>query len=74
VTLRRLLVIVALWTTTCLLQIFILVTRNGKHPLLSDFQSYLNVFTAIVAAGLTAYYLVLALRKIGQKEQAANLR
>ncbi len=60
----------ALWAVTCGFQVFILVIRNARHPLLSDVQSYLNLFTAIVAAGLVAYYLVLAIRKLRQTESA----
>lgn len=60
---RRALLIGATWATTFLLQIFILVMRNGRHPLFGDAQSFLNVFLAIVAAGLAAHYLVIAIRK-----------
>ncbi len=68
---RRALILGALWTVTFASQVFILVIRQGRHPILSDVQSYLNLFTAIVAAGLVAYYLVLAIRKIRRKEVAA---
>jgi hypothetical protein len=68
---RRALLLGALWTVTCGSQVFILVIRNARHPLLSDVQSYLNLFTATVAAGLVVYYLVVAIRKIMQKEVAA---
>jgi hypothetical protein len=65
--LRRTLLLGALWTFSCLTQVFILVVRNARHPLFSDIQSYLNAFTAVLAAGLTAYYLYLAVRKITQQ-------
>jgi NADH:ubiquinone oxidoreductase subunit K len=68
---KRSLIIGALWTVTCLAQVFTLVIGNARHPLLSDVQSWLNVFTAIVAAGLTAYYLSLAIRKIAPKQTAS---
>lgn len=72
VSLRRSLSIGALWTTTCLLQIFTLVIRNARHPLFDDVQSYLNFTTAIVAAGLATYYLVLAIRKVRQPAAERN--
>lgn len=67
---KRSLLIGALWTAVCLLQVFTLAIRNARHPLFSDVQSYLNVFTAVVAAGLAAYYLSLVIRKISHKHAA----
>jgi hypothetical protein len=67
---KRSLMLGVLWTTTCLLQVFTLAIRNAQHPLLSDVQSCLNGFTAVVAAGLAVYYLTLAIRKIAQKQAA----
>jgi hypothetical protein len=60
---KRSLLIGSAWTLTVLLQVFSLVIRNARHPLFSDVQSCLNLFTALVAAGLAAYYLGLAIRK-----------
>ena len=60
----------AAWTFTCLMQVSILVIRNGRHPLFGDVQSYLNLFTAVVAAGSVAHYVVIAIRKVGQKQAA----
>ena len=68
---KRSLMIGALWTVTCLAQVFTLVIRNASHPLFSDVQSCLNVFTGVVAAGLAAYYLSLAVRKIAPKQTAS---
>jgi NADH:ubiquinone oxidoreductase subunit K len=68
---KRSLIIGALWTVTCLAQVFTLVIRNAQHPLLSDVQSWLNAFTGVVAAGLAAYYLVIAVRKIAPKQTAS---
>ena len=71
ISLRRSLILGAVWTGIGLLQVFNLVIRNARHPLFSDVQSYLNAFTLIMAVGLAAYYLVLAIRKLRQKEVAA---
>jgi hypothetical protein len=68
--LKRTLLISALWSFSCLTQVFTLVLRNARHPLLSDVQSYLSLFTAVVAAGLAAYYLYLAVRKIRERRAA----
>ena len=64
---KRSLMICVLWTAASLLQLSALAIRNAQHPLFSDVQSYLNGFTAIVAAGLAAYYFSLVIRKITQK-------
>ena len=65
---RRALLIGGAWATTFLLQIFILVVRNVRHPLFGDVQSFVSVFMAIVAAGLAVHYLLIAIRKIRSKE------
>ena len=69
--LKRSLLLGAAWTFTCLMQVSILVMRNGRHPLFGDVQSCLNLFTAVVAAGLVAHYVVIAIRKVGQKQAAS---
>jgi hypothetical protein len=69
--LQRTLLIGALWSFSCLTQVFTLVLRNARHPLFSDVQSYLSLFTAVVAAGLAAYYLTLAVRKIRERRAMA---
>lgn len=71
ISLRRSLILGAAWTGIGLLQVFNLVIRNGRHPLFSDVQSYLNAFTLIIATGLAVYYFVLAVRKLRQKEAVA---
>jgi hypothetical protein len=71
ISLRQSLLRGGLWAVTCGFQLFILVIRNARHPLLSDVQSYLNLFTATVSAGLVVYYLVIAIRKLRQTEMAA---
>ena len=71
ISLRKSLILGAVWTGIALLQVFNLVIRNGRHPLFSDIQSYLNAFTLVVATGLAAYYLILAVRKFRQREPAA---
>ena len=71
ISLRRALLVSGLWAVACGFQVTTLVIRNARHPLLSDVQSYLNLFTATVAAGLVIYYLVVAIRKIRQKEVVA---
>jgi hypothetical protein len=68
--LKRTLLLGALWSFSCLTQVFTLVLRNARHPLLSDVQSYLSLFTVVVAAGLAAYYLYLAVRKIRERRAA----
>lgn len=70
-TFKRALFIGAAWSLTCAMQAFSLVVRNARHPLFGDTQSYVNLFTAIVAAGLAAYYLGIALRKLRRKPAAA---
>ena len=71
ISLRRALILGAVWAGIGLLQVPNLVIRDGQHPLFSDVQSYLNALTLIVATGLAVYYLVLAIRKFRQKEAAA---
>jgi hypothetical protein len=68
--LKRVLLIGAMWTFTCSMQVFILVIRNARHPLFSDAQSFVNLFAAIMAAGLAVHYLVIALRKVRQRKVA----
>lgn len=68
VTVRRAVLYASLWTMVCGFQVFTLIIRNPRHPLFGDFQSYVNVFTATLAAGLAVYYLVLMVRKLRQKE------
>jgi hypothetical protein len=69
VSLRRSVLIGALWTVTCLFQVSSLVIRNGRHPLFGDVESYLSFITATVAAGLAIHYLRLAIRKVRQHEE-----
>jgi hypothetical protein len=68
--LKRTLLIGALWSFSCLTQVFTLALRNARHPLFGDVQSYVSLFTAVVAAGLAAYYLYLALRKTRERRAA----
>jgi hypothetical protein len=68
---KRALFIGAAWTFTCSMQVFSLIIRNARHPLLGDTQSYINVLTGLVAAGLAAYYLGIAIRKLRQKPAVA---
>jgi hypothetical protein len=72
VSLRRSLLIGALWTVTCLFQISSLVIRNGRHPLFGDVESYLSFITATVAASLAIHYLLLAIRKVRQHEEEVS--
>jgi hypothetical protein len=67
---RRALVYAALWSVTSSTQVFSLVVRNARHPLFSDLQSFLNMFTVVVAAGLAIHYLVMAIRKLRQSPAA----
>jgi hypothetical protein len=67
---KRSLLIGAMWTFTCSMQVFVLVIRNARHPLFSDAQSFVNLFAAIMAAGLAVHYLVIALRKVRQRKVA----
>jgi hypothetical protein len=60
----------ACWIFAFTMQGVLLVTRNARHPLFSDVQSYMSLFTAVLAAGLAAYYLVLAVRKLRQQPTA----
>jgi hypothetical protein len=62
--------LMACWIFTFSMQGVLLVTRNARHPLFSDVQSYMNLFTAVVAAGLAAYYLMLVVRKLRQRPAA----
>ncbi len=71
--LRRSLLIGALWAVTCLFQVSSLVIRNGRHPLFGDVESYLSFVTATVAAGLAIHYLRLAIRKFRQHEEVVSL-
>ena len=71
ISLRRSLILGAVWTGVGLMQVFNLVIRNGRHPLFSDVQSYLNAFTLMMAVGLATYYFAVAIRKLRQKEAAA---
>jgi hypothetical protein len=69
VSLRRSVLIGALWTVTCLFEVSSLVIRNGRHPLFGDVESCLSFITATVAAGLAIHYLRLAIRKLRQHEE-----
>jgi hypothetical protein len=60
---RRVLLIVAIWSFTGLMQVAVLVIRNARHPLFSDAQSFINLFVVILAAGLVLKYLLIALDK-----------
>jgi hypothetical protein len=60
---KKTLLLAACWTFTSFMQVVILVTRNAHHPLFGDAQSYVALFTGVLAAGLAVYYLVLAVRK-----------
>jgi hypothetical protein len=68
--LKRTLLIGALWTLCSLAQVSALVVRNARHPLFSDIQSDLKLVTAVVAGGLAVYYLSLVIRKIRQQRAA----
>jgi hypothetical protein len=70
ISLRALLIYAALWSVTSSLQVFTLVMRNGRHPLFSDVQSFLNLFTAVAAAGLALHYLAMAVRKMRRPASA----
>jgi len=65
---RRALLIGAAWTVILLLQIFVI--SHDRHLPFSNAQSFLNVFLAVVAAGLAANYLVIAIRKAMSKKTA----
>jgi hypothetical protein len=69
--LRKTLLIGGLWVFTFTTQVFSLIIRNPKHPLFSDLQSGLNVFTATIAVALAVYYLRAALRKFRQRAASA---
>jgi hypothetical protein len=60
---RRVLLIVAIWSFTGLMQVAVLVIRNARHPPFSDAQSFINLFVVILAAGLVLKYLLIALDK-----------
>jgi hypothetical protein len=60
---KKALLLAACWTFTSFMQAVILITRNAHHPLFGDAQSYVALFTGVLAAGLAVYYLVLAVRK-----------
>ena len=62
--LKMVVVVVACWSFTALMQIVMLVIRNGRHPLFSDVQSFMNVLVAIICTGLAIYYLVIAIGKM----------
>jgi len=68
--LKRTLLIGALWSLSSIAQVSALVVRNARHPLFSDVKSDLNLLAAVVAGGLAVYYLSLAIRKI-RKQRAA---
>ena len=68
---KRTLLIGGTWTFTCVMQTFGLVVRNARHPLFSDALSFINLFVAIVAAGLAVHYLLIALRKARQQALAS---
>jgi hypothetical protein len=65
---KRVLLIGGTWTFTCLMQTFGLVIRNARNPLFSDALSFINLFVAVVAAGLAVHYLLIALRKARQQK------
>jgi hypothetical protein len=67
---ERALFIGSAWGLTCAMQVFSLVTRNARHPLFGDPQSYVNVLAAAIATGLAAYYLGIAIRKLKAKPAA----
>jgi len=60
---KKALLLAACWTFTSFMQVVILVTRNAHHPLFGDAQSYVALFTGVLATGLAVHYLVLAVRK-----------
>ena len=37
--------------------------RSGKMPMFSDVQTWLGLFTAVIAAGLMVHYFAIAARK-----------
>jgi len=69
--LKKTLLLAGCWIFTSAMQVMILVSRNARHPLFGDAQSYVALFTGFLAAGLAAYYLVLAVRKLKARRVAA---
>ena len=69
---KRALLIAAIWFFTCLMQVAGLVIRNARHPLFSDAQSFISLFVAIVAAGLVLQYFLIALRKLSKRMGGAR--
>ena len=67
-TFRATLLIGAAWVIIILVGIFTLVMNSDRHPLFSDAQSFLNVFSVITAVGLAAHFLVIVVRKARSKE------
>ena len=61
----------SLWTLVLMFQGLNLYLRSGKLPLLSDVQSYLAMFTAVIAAGLMVHYFRIAARKFSAGTEAA---
>jgi hypothetical protein len=68
--LKKLLLLAACWVFTSTMQVMILVARNAQHPLFSDAQSYVALFTGVLAAGLAVHYLVLVARKLRARRVA----
>ena len=70
ISLRRALSLGALWMFVGAIQVVNLIIRDARHPMFSDVQSYLSLFTLTIAAGLAVYYGVLAIRKLRQTTAA----
>ena len=69
--LRRAVIYGSLWTCVLAFQALILVLRNNRLPLLDDVQSYLSIFTAVIAAGLAVYYFGIAVRRVAGNAKPA---
>jgi hypothetical protein len=61
-------VVAAMSAFGCAAQIFSLVIRNARHPLLSDVQSDLSVFLLVLCAVMAVRYLALAIGKVRQTQ------
>jgi hypothetical protein len=68
---RKSLLLGATWTFSSLMQVSILLMRNGRHPLFSDAGSCMIAFAAILGAALAIYYLYIAIGKVRQRQPAS---
>ena len=67
---KKLLLLGALFTASCLFNVFSLVMRNARHPLFGDGESYLLLFVVLALALPAASYFALAIRKARQMREA----